>query len=371
MLRAALRFGFGTASLLGGSWVLRALHGTPAALGATPAEIAAVARRSPHYRDGVFVNLDPTSQMSLDAEQQRLLVRELVTGRDSGPGGPIPLAAPAATDRAAADLAVHWYGHSSALVEVDGYRVLTDPIWSSRCSPSRQVGPHRLHDVPVELEALPAVDAVLISHDHYDHLDIDTILGLARTQWAPFCVPLGVGAHLRKWGIPEERIVELDWNESHRIGDLTVVCTPARHFSGRLFARNTTLWASWAMVGPKHRAFFGGDTGYSRSFADIGAEHGPFDVTLLPVGAYHPAWPDIHMNPEEAVRAHLDVAEAGAGLLVPIHWATFRLAPHPWAEPVERLLRAADPAGVPVVVPKPGERVDRETIRPSAPWWQL
>ncbi|MEV3902620.1 MBL fold metallo-hydrolase [Mycobacterium sp. NPDC050551] len=371
MLRAALRFGFGTASLLGGSWVLRALHGTPAALGATPAEIAAVARRSPHYRDGVFVNLDPTSQMSLDAEQQRLLVRELLTGRDSTPGGPIPLAAPAAADRTAAELAVHWYGHSSALVEVDGYRVLTDPIWSSRCSPSRQVGPHRLHDVPVELEALPAVDAVLISHDHYDHLDMDTILGLARTQWAPFCVPLGVGAHLRKWGIPEDRIVELDWNESHRIGDLTVVCTPARHFSGRLFARNTTLWASWVIAGPSHRAFFGGDTGYSRSFADIGAEHGPFDVTLLPVGAYHPAWPDIHMNPEDAVRAHLDVAEPGAGLLVPIHWATFRLAPHPWAEPVERLLRAADPAGVPVVVPKPGERIDRDTIRPSAPWWQL
>ena len=352
--------------------MLRALHGTPAALGASPAEIADVARRSPNFHDGVFVNADPTSQLSFDHNQQRLLLRELLAGSGpSYPDGPIPLADPAPTDRSAAELAVSWYGHSSALVEVDGYRVLTDPIWSARCSPSRQVGPQRLHDAPTELEGLPAVDAVVISHDHYDHLDMDTVLGLVRTQRAPFCVPLGVGAHLRKWGIPEDRIVELDWNDSHRIGDLTLVCTPARHFSGRMFSRNTTLWSSWVIAGPRHRAFFGGDTGYTPGFEGIGAEHGPFDATLLPVGAYHPAWPDIHMNPEEAVRAHLDLTDAGGGLLVPIHWATFRLATHPWAEPVERLQRAADPAGVPVVIPKPGERVDRDTPRPSQPWWHL
>ena len=137
------------------------------------------------------------------------------------------------------------------------------------------------------------------------------------------------------------------------------MCTPARHFSGRLFARNTTLWASWVIAGPRHRAFFGGDTGYTKSFAEIGADHGPFDLTLMPIGAYHPAWPDIHMNPEEAVRAHLDIAEAGSGLLVPIHWATFRLAPHPWSEPVERLLDRGRPRRrVEVVVPRPGQRVD-------------
>jgi L-ascorbate metabolism protein UlaG (beta-lactamase superfamily) len=371
VLRATLRVGFGTASLLGGGWLLRALHGAPAALGASPVEIRPVAQRSPNYQDGAFVNIDPASTISLDREQQRLLIRELVGSRRAGrPGGPIPLAAPAPAEATAAGLAAHWYGHSTALVEVDGYRVLTDPVWSRRCSPSRTVGPQRMHEVPVPLEALPAVDAVLISHDHYDHFDIDTIVGLARTQRAPFVVPLGVGAHLRKWGIPEDRIVELDWNESRQVGELTLVCTPARHFSGRLFTRNTTLWASWVIAGPRHRAFFGGDTGYTKSFAEIGVDHGPFDLTLLPVGAYHPAWPDIHMNPEEAVRAHLDIAEADSGLLVPIHWATFRLAPHPWAEPVERLLAAADPAGVQVVVPKPGQRVDPGT-GPFDPWWQL
>ena len=379
MLGAALRFAVGTATVAASGWVLRALQGSPTAVGARPDEIWPVARRSPNYQDGVFVNLDPASSISLDREQQRLLIRELVGSRDSArPGKPIPLAVPPKVDTTPLDLAVSWYGHSTALVEVDGYRVLTDPVWSRRCSPSRTVGPQRMHEVPVPLEALPALDAVLISHDHYDHLDIDTIVSLAHSQRAPFVVPLGVGAHLRKWHIPDNRIVELDWHESHRIGDLTLVCTPARHFSGRLLTRNTTLWASWVIIGPRHRAFFGGDTGYTKSFAEIGMDHGPFDVSLLPVGAYHPAWPDIHMNPEEAVRAHLDIAEPGKGLLLPIHWATFRLAPHPWAEPVERLLAAADPAGVEVVVPRPGQRVDPTAPtgstpeRPAGfdPWWQ-
>lgn len=372
MMRAALRFGFGTASLLAGGWLLGALRGAPAALGATPAEIEAVARRSPNFQDGVFVNVDPASTFNLESEEQRQVIWDLIGSRAaSQPPGPIPIATPASADAAAGRLSVCWYGHSSALIEVDGYRVLADPVWSRRCSPSQAAGPQRLHDVPVPLEALPAVDAVIVSHDHYDHLDIDTITGLAHTQRAPFVVPLGVGAHLRKWGIPEHRIVELDWHESHQIGDLTLICTPARHFSGRLFTRNTTLWASWVIAGPSHRAFFGGDTGYTKSFAGIGADHGPFDLTLLPIGAYHPAWPDIHMNPEDAIRAHLDVAEADSGLLVPIHWATFRLAPHPWSEPVERLLAAADPAGVRVVVPRPGQLVDPESPSTSDLWWRF
>jgi L-ascorbate metabolism protein UlaG (beta-lactamase superfamily) len=225
-----------------------------------------------------------------------------------------------------------------------------------------------MHPSPVDLEALPAIDAVVISHDHYDHLDIDTVVALARTQQAPFFVPLGVGAHLRGWGIPEQRIVELDWNEGTAIDELTLVCTPARHFSGRFVGRNATLWASWVAIGPTHRAYFAGDTGYAMSFAQIGADHGPFDVTLMPVGAYNKAWPDIHMNPEEAVRAHRDV---GGRVLVPIHWCTFRLAPHPWAEPIERLLAAAASAGIQVAVPKPGQRIDPLETAEFEPWWRL
>lgn len=371
MLRGALRFAAGTATLATGGWVLRALHGAPAALGAQPSGIRAVADRSPNYRDGVFVNLEPASLFSMDREQQRLILREIIGGRAATrPAAAIPLATPEPRtfDTRAGQIAVSWFGHATALLEIDGYRILTDPVWSDRCSPSDVIGPGRMHPPPVPLEALPAVDAIVISHDHYDHLDIDTIIALAHSQWAPFVVPLGVGAHLRNWGIPDERIIELDWNEHAQVDELTLICAPARHFSGRFLNRNSTLWASWVIVGPSHRAYFAGDTGYAKSFAQIGAEHGPFDVTLMPVGAYNRAWPDIHMNPEEAVQAHVDV---NGRLLVPIHWCTFRLAPHPWAEPIERLLAAADAAHVQVVVPKPGERVDAEAPGEFEPWWRL
>jgi len=370
MTARVLRLAAGTASLAAGSWFLRALHGAPAALGADPASIQAASEASPNYRDGSFVNLDPSSLYMMDREQLRLIGWELLAARKaSRPPAPIPLAAPEIYRGEASRLAVSWFGHSTALLEIDGYRVLTDPVWSNRCSPSDIVGPQRLHPPPVQLEGLPAVDAVVISHDHYDHLDIDTITALARSQRAPFFVPLGVGAHLRSWGIPKDRIVELDWNESAEVDKLTVICMPARHFSGRAFTRNNTLWASWAFVGPSRSAYFGGDTGYTKGFAQIGADHGPFDLTLMPIGAYHTAWPDIHMNPEEAVRAHLDVSESG--LLVPIHWGTFRLAPHPWAEPVERVLRAADDVDVQVAVPLPGQRVDPATPLRFNPWWRL
>ncbi|PND55822.1 hypothetical protein CRM90_20370 [Mycobacterium sp. ENV421] len=368
MLRAALRLAAGTASLAGGGWLLRALNDAPASLGAGPADIRPVADASPNYREGVFHNLEPASALRLDSEESRLVLFDMLSSRSaSRPDGTVPLVTPAATE--SEPLAVSWLGHSTALLEIDGYRVLTDPVWSERCSPSRTVGPQRLHPVPAPLDALPALDAVVISHDHYDHLDMDTVLGLVRTQRAPFVVPLGVGAHLRQWRVPPERIIELDWNADVRIGDLTLVCTPARHFSGRFLSRNTTLWASWAIIGPQHRAYFGGDTGYTRSFADIGAQHGPFDLTLMPIGAYNKSWPDIHMNPEEAVRAHRDVTDAG--LLVPIHWCTFRLAPHPWAEPVERMLAAADDAGVQAAVPRPGGRVVAGAAEAIDKWWQL
>jgi L-ascorbate metabolism protein UlaG (beta-lactamase superfamily) len=370
MLRAALRLAVGTVSLATGGWVLRALRGAPAALGAQPSDIRAVADRSPNFRDGVFVNLEPAS-FNIDTEEQRNILWELVSSRNQArPAAEIPLDTPEprAFEAPAGQIAVSWFGHSTALLEIDGYRVLTDPVWSERCSPSDVIGPGRLHPPPVSLEALPALDAIVISHDHYDHLDLDTIVALARSQWAPFVVPLGVGAHLRDWGIPDERILELDWNEQANIDELTLVCTPARHFSGRFLNRNATLWASWSIVGPRHRAYFGGDTGYTKSFADIGAAHGPFDVTLMPVGAYNKVWPDIHMNPEDAVQAHIDVR---GGLLLPIHWCTFRLAPHPWAEPIERLLAAAEPAGVRVAVPKPGERVDPAAATESDAWWRL
>lgn len=369
--KAALRFAAGGASLAAGGWALRALRDAPAALGAGPAAIRAVAAGSPNYRDGVFHNLEPSSALKLDVEESRLVLFEMLSGESpSRPTQPVPLAEPS-TRSAAEPLAVTWLGHATALLEVDGYRLLTDPVWSRRCSPSRTVGPERLHPPPLDLEALPALDSVVISHDHYDHLDMDTVKMLARTQRCLFVTPLGVGAHLRSWGIPAARIVELDWGQSHSIDDLTLTCTPARHFSGRFMSRNNTLWASFVVAGPRHRAYFGGDTGYTAGFGEIGAAHGPFDLTVLPIGAYNKSWPDIHMNPEEAVRAHRDLNPDGSGLLLPIHWCTFRLAPHPWAEPAERVVEAAGAAGVAIAVPRPGGRVGPAATAVVEPWWRL
>ncbi|MEU2348427.1 MBL fold metallo-hydrolase [Modestobacter sp. NPDC049651] len=355
-----------TAALAGGvGWVVRASWGLPTALGASQRQLRPTVAGSAQFADGKFHNSLPTPALS-PANARDGLLRQWHEDRHRGrPGGPIPLTTPELPAEAA-ELAVTWFGHSSALLEVDGQRVLVDPVWGERVSPSPLIGPTRLHEPPVPVESLPPVDAVLISHDHYDHLDLPTVRALLHGQSAPFVVPVGIGVHLRGWGVPEDRIVELDWDQETTVGGLTLTCTEARHFSGRFFARDTTLWSSWVVSGPRHRVFFGGDTGYTPAFAGIGARLGPFDLTLQPIGAYNDAWHAIHMDPEEAVRAHGDL---GGQVLVPIHWATFNLAFHRWAEPVQRLVAAARERGVQVVVPRPGERVDVLAPPPLEDWW--
>jgi L-ascorbate metabolism protein UlaG (beta-lactamase superfamily) len=336
----------------------------PAAFGARPAgERAARVAASPQYRDGKFRN--PVRTQVVEPAERRGMLRELLFGDTARrkPSGPVPLApgGPAGGD------GLTWYGHASTLVEIDGARVLLDPVWSERCSPLRHIGPRRLHPPPVPLSALPAVDAIVISHDHYDHLDMATIRALARDQAAPFVVPLGVGAHLSRWGVPDSRIRELDWGEQVGIGRLRLVATAARHFSGRTLARDYTLWGSWVIAGPTRRVFYSGDSGYFDGYAEIGERHGPFDASLIQVGAYDVRWPEIHMTPEEAVVAHLALR---GGLLVPVHWATFVLAFHAWGEPVDRLWREAESRDVTLAVPRPGERIDLAAPPPVDGWWQ-
>lgn len=350
--------------LVGAARTVRAARGVPLAVGAPDAELRARAASSPHARDGRFTNAEPGVQIA-PGSVRSLLVKMATRGSLGTPSGPVPLVDEPAPARAG-ELAVTWFGHSSVLLEVDGVRVLADPVWGERVSPSTRVGPRRLHPVPVPLESLPPVDVVVVSHDHYDHLDMPTVVRLARGTSAVFVVPLGIGAHLRRWGVPDDRVRELDWDASTNVAGLEITCARARHFSGRLFARNTTQWASWAIAGPTRRVYFGGDTGYTTAFADAGVRFGPFDATLLPVGAYDASWPDIHMNPEESVRAHADLR---GGLLVPVHWATFNLAFHGWSEPVRRLSQAAQSAGIPLVVPRPGQRVDLLDPPRIDDWW--
>ncbi|NUS72304.1 MAG: Zn-dependent hydrolase [Corynebacteriales bacterium] len=322
-------------------------------------------KRSPQFKDGIFHNVSPAHPIPVS--ESRSMIAELLFGKQRRePSGPVPLAIPI-TAPAPKGLHITWYGHASSLVEIDGARVLLDPVWSERCSPSQLAGPRRLHPTPVSLQDVGPVDAVVISHDHYDHLDMRTILTLTKSQASPFVVPLGVGAHLRKWGVPGSRIIELDWHEGVDIAGLRLTATPAQHFSGRLFTRNNTLWASWVIASKQHRVFYTGDSGYFDGYATIGAEYGPFDATLVQIGAYNTAWPDIHMTPEEGVATHLDL---NGGLMIPVHWATFKLAMHSWTEPADRLWREAKARNITLAVPRPGERVDVSSPGEVDGWWQ-
>jgi L-ascorbate metabolism protein UlaG (beta-lactamase superfamily) len=325
---------------------------------------------SPRFRDGAFVNL--TTNTGRVAGNGWSTTREWFFGtQQRTPPGPLPMAADTAKALAQpleSGLRVTWLGHSTLLVEVDGARILTDPVWGERASPSTLAGPKRFHPPPLALEALPEVDAVVLSHDHYDHLDMGTIRALIARP-VPFFVPLGVGAHLERWGVPPERVVELDWWQEVKLAKgVTLVSTPAHHFSGRsLVDRNRTHWTSWTMVGPQHRVFFSGDTGMTPDFTEIGQRYGPFDVTMLEVGAFNPAWGDIHLGPHQALAAH----EMLRGRrMLPVHWGTFDLAIHDWNEPAETLTREARERRVELVTPILGQPVEPTQASVSAPWWR-
>ncbi|MFK0287383.1 MBL fold metallo-hydrolase [Streptomyces sp. NPDC090499] len=362
----------GLRSLSSGLRVLR-----PAAFGADPggARMARI-QASPHFKDGVFQNPGGTARTRPSGSMLEFAKTYFEKDQRArrAPRGTVPVHPTTVADLArpvAGGLRVTWMGHSSVLAEIDGHRVLFDPVWGERCSPFPFAGPRRLHPVPLPLAALGPVDVVVISHDHYDHLDLPTIKALAGTDTV-FAVPLGVGAHLEQWGVPAGRLRELDWHEETRIGGLTLTATPARHFCGRGL-RNTqhTLWASWAVAGEEHRIYHSGDTGYFDGFKEIGADHGPFDVTMIQIGAYSEFWPDIHMTPEEGMRAHLDLQGGQPhGVLLPIHWGTFNLAPHAWAEPGEWTKDAGDEAGQAVALPRPGEPFEPSGKLPADPWWR-
>ena len=290
-------------------------------------------QRSPQWKDGKFVNPQPLWNDYLGG--MTTLFR---MSPHANPKIPIPVER---VDRSRfqqpppSGLWVTWLGHSTVLLEIDGRRVLIDPVWGERSSPLSWLGPRRWYDPPLPLDEVPEVDAVLISHDHVDHLSHPTIVAIK--DWdTRFVVPLGVGAHLAYWGVPEQRIIELDWWERTDLKGVDVVCTPARHASGRNpLAQNRSLWAGFALLGSTHRVYHSGDTGLFPGLEEIGSRLGPFDLTMIEVGAYNRAWPDWHIGPEQAVRAQRMVR---GDLLLPIHWGMWNLATHGWTEPVERLI---------------------------------
>ena len=264
-------------------------------------------------------------------------------------------------------LRVTLIGHSSLLIEIDSKRILTDPVWSDRASFSQLAGPKRFFKPPLTLEELPAIDTIIISHDHYDHLDENTIKYFAG-KGVLFICSLCVTTQLEKWGIAKNFITAVDWGDSVMIGaDCVVTATPARHFSGRgIIGRNETLWSSFVIKGHTHNIFFGADSGWFPGFKDIGETFGPFDLTMLEIGAYGRYWADIHMGPDHASNAHLAL---NGKLMMPIHWGTFNLAPHAWYEPIERLVNYAKEKKIELFVPEPGKPTEVKGAFNSE-WWK-
>jgi L-ascorbate metabolism protein UlaG (beta-lactamase superfamily) len=290
-------------------------------------------------------------------------------GAEREPRAPLPLQQPQGAWRgpAGSGLRLTWLGHSTVLLEIDGLRVLTDPVFGLRASPLSFAGPKRFHATPVRLDELPPLDAILLSHDHYDHLCADTMRQLARGA-APVVTSLGVGARLEALGFAPDRVHELDWGEHVDLGGLRLRATPCQHFSGRGAAdRNQTLWSSWVIESSHHKVFFSGDTGLTDDFAAIGAAYGPFDLVMLEVGAFHEAWGDIHLGPHNALRA-FEMLRGQA--LLPVHWGTFNLALHAWDEPAETLLRVAAERGHRVLTPMLGAAVEPSRVEGPSPWWR-
>jgi len=323
---------------------------------------------SRQFRDGTFRN----TSGARDGVQGGMgpVLREWMFGKQQRrPPAPLPLVRPHElwTRRPDTGFRATWLGHSTVVLELDGRRVLTDPVFGQRIGPAGLVGPRRFHPVPAELAELPPLDAVLLSHDHFDHLCASTMRALARAN-VPVVTALGVGAHLERCGFAPERITELDWFESAVVGGVHFTATPSQHFSGRsLGGRNKTLWASWVIQSERRKVFFSGDTGLTPEFTDIGRRFGPFDLVMLEIGAFHPSWGTIHLGPKNALEAFRML---GGGTLFPVHWGTFSLGLHAWDEPGEQLLSLAPQYDARILTPRLGMPFEPEHVEGPVPWWR-
>jgi len=351
-------------------------------LGASASAIASDERvaASPHRRNGQFVNPRGVV-MEMSAAKGMSALKEMLTSEGRRPKQPLPTAfgeGETGSLQKPEEFAVTWFGHSAVMLEIDGLRLLIDPMLSASTSPFPFIGKRFALRESIDIDRIPDPDAVLISHDHYDHLDYESIRRLA-PRTGHFYAPLGVGAHLREWDVPDEQITEVDWWDETTVSvppadeatpsPLRIIAAPARHFSGRgLRDRNATLWTSWIIIGRTSRIFFSGDSGYGPHFREIGERFGPFDFTMMECGQYNESWHAIHSMPEESVQAHRDLRGA---VMMPIHWGAFTLAPHHWTDPVERALAAASQQGVRIALPRTGERFIPSRSIPTDAWWDV
>lgn len=316
------------------------------------------------YQDGALQNLSPTP-MKPDGVSYLDMMKGMLTRNDRrSPAQALPSLVP--------DFSVSpqtkftWFGHSSYLLQVNGFNILVDPVFSRTPSPFSFLGYKSFNGTDfIQAGQLPELDVVLITHDHYDHLDYPTILKLV-PKTKTFLTSTGVGAHLEKWQVPAEKIQELSWHEEITIDGLRFIAKPARHFTGRLFKRNQTLWSSFILQANGQQIYIGGDSGYDAHFKEIGDAYGPFDLSILECGQYNLFWPYIHMFPEQTVKAAKDLKSK---VLLPVHWGKFRLAMHDWDDPVKRVVKQAAADGQPITTPQLGETIIVGGQYPDEPWW--
>ncbi len=323
-------------------------------------------KKSPNYLDKHFEN-DPPVDLTLGFQESLSLLGDWIKSKGVRPRKKIPSIKPDLHQKTNQNF-LTWFGHSTVFYQTAGKNILFDPILGSNAAPL-PFGVRRFkYDLPAAAEELPPLDMVIISHDHYDHLHYPTIRKI-KDKTKLFLVPLGVGAHLRHWGVPKHKIHEFDWWQSKKIESLEITAVPSQHFSGRsLTDRQKTLWAAWVVHSPKAKIFFGGDSGYSPVFRKIGQKFGPFDFTMLDFAQYDKAWPHVHMKPEQSLQAHKDLQ---GKVYMPIHWSAFTLALHRWTEPIERALKVAAKQKSTIVTPKIGERFNILTQKPQDRWWQV
>ncbi len=327
------------------------------------AENAALLKRATNFQDGHFHNTLKERGFGIWVN-----IKDRMNAENRFPPAPFPIIKPQYEHIVEPGLSAVWFGHASVLVEIDGYRVFFDPVFSDYAFPIKALAPQRQNPPPLLMTELPRIDAIVISHDHFDHLDMKTIQYFGQ-QGSIFFVGYGVGTHLKKWGIPSGQIKEMKWGDSIQHKGLTFNCTEARHYSGRKSMSSNTLWTSWVVQGPKHTIFHSGDSGYSQHFKEIGQRFNNIDMSLIKIGDYglDLGWQDIHMIPENSIQAHLDI---GAKLMLPIHWGVFVLSNHPWNEPIERAIAAAQKRKIKLITPKLGEKVIFGNTINNDFWWR-
>lgn len=325
---------------------------------------------SPNYREGKFQNLVPTPMSGEKTSMWSNAVKFIKGGENREPKSPLQTVSfdKEAFLKADSGITYTWFGHSSVLLNINGKIILTDPVFSEKASPV-WFGAKRFNYInQFEAEQMPDLDIILISHDHYDHLDYKTILKL-KDKTKKFYVPLGVGAHLLHWGVEENKIVEMDWWQENVVDDILLACTPSRHFSGRAGVdKDYTLWCSWVIKSDSASVYYSGDSGYENHFKLIGKKYGPFDFTMIECGQYNEGWPYIHMMPEQSIQANIDL---GGKLMMPIHWGKFNLSLHEWTEPVERAAAEAKKLNVNLITNLPGEIISLKTEVTQEQWWRI